>query len=149
MFNRVKVAAVQMLSFEGEEAQNLRRLLDRADEAEAAGARLIVFPEASNNGYFFSDRDEAHRMATPIPGPFTDALGRRARALGVWIAAGLFERGEGDAVFNCAILLGPDGGIAGKYQKNFFIKADKRWFVPGRTGFAVFETPIGRLGFFV
>ena len=146
---RYKVAAVQMLSFEGQEETNLRRMLARAGEAAAAGARLVVFPEASNNGYFFADRADAHRMATPVPGPFTAALGRRAKELGVWIATGLFEQGEGDEVFNCALLLGPDGEIAGKYQKNFFIKADKRWFVHGRTGFVVFDTPLGRLGFFV
>ena len=146
---RFKVAAVQMLSFEGQEEANLQRMLARAGEAAATGARLIVFPEASNNGYFFADRADAHRKATPIPGPFTEALGRRARELGVWIATGLFEKGEGDEVFNCALLLGPDGRIAGKYQKNFFIKADKRWFVHGRTGFVVFDTPLGRLGFFV
>lgn len=146
---KYKVAAVQMLSFEGEPERNLQRMLERAGEAAAAGARLVVFPEASNNGYFFADRAQAHRMATPIPGPFTEALGRRARELGVWIVAGLFEKGSGEEVFNCAVLLGPDGELAGKYQKNFFIKADKRWFVPGRTGFAVFDTPLGRLGCFV
>jgi predicted amidohydrolase len=146
---RFKVAAVQMLSFEGEEERNLQRMLDRAAEAAAAGAHLIVFPEASNNGYFFADRAAAHRMATSIPGRFTEALGRRAKELGVWLASGLFEQGEGDEVFNCAVLLGPDGSLAGKYQKNFFIKADKRWFMPGRTGFVVFDTPLGRLGFFV
>lgn len=146
---RYKVAAVQMLSFEGQPDTNLQRMLARAGEAAAAGARLIVFPEASNNGYFFASRAEAHRMATPVPGPFTEALGRRAKELGVWIATGLFEQGEGDEVFNCALLVGPDGRIAGKYQKNFFIKADKRWFVHGRTGFVVFDTPLGRLGFFV
>jgi predicted amidohydrolase len=143
------VAAVQMLSFEGQEATNLRRLLDRAGEAAARGARLVVFPEASNNGYFFEDRTEAHRMATPVPGPFTETVGRRAGELGVWIAVGVLERGTGDEVFNCALLFAPNGGLVGKYQKNFFIKADKRWFVPGQTGFAVFPTEIGRLGFFV
>ena len=146
---QVKVAVVQMLSFEGEEAANLERMLARIDEAAAQGARLIVFPEASNNGYFFSDRIEAYRMATPIPGPFTEALGRRAKDRNVWVAAGIFEKGAGDEVFNCAVILGPDGLLIGKYQKNFFIKADKRWFVPGRTGFVVFDTPLGRLGFFV
>lgn len=146
---RIVVAAVQMLSFEGEEETNLRRLLDRAGDAAAGGARLVVFPEASNNGYFFEDRAEAHRRATPVPGPFAEALGRRAGELGVWIAVGLLERGAGDEVFNCALLFGPNGRLVGKYQKNFFIKADKRWFVPGRTGFRVFHTEIGRLGFFV
>ena len=48
-----KVAAVQMLSFEGEPDRNLARMIARIDEAAAAGAKLIVFPEASNNGYFF------------------------------------------------------------------------------------------------
>jgi predicted amidohydrolase len=146
---RFKVAAVQMLSFEGEEKRNLERMLDRAGEAAARGARLVVFPEASNNGYFFADRAQAHRMATPIPGPFTEALGRRAQELGIWIVAGLFEKAQGDEVFNCAVLLGPDGALVGKYQKNFFIKADKRWFMHGHTGFVVFDTPLGRLGFFV
>ena len=70
-----KVAAVQMLSFEGEQDRNLTRMLARIDEAAAAGARLVVFPEASNNGYFFEDRADAYLKATPIPGPFTDALG--------------------------------------------------------------------------
>jgi predicted amidohydrolase len=144
-----RVAAVQMLSFEGEEERNLERMLGRIEEAASAGARLIVFPEASNNGYFFEDRADAHRKATPIPGPFTQALGRAARKHGVFVVAGLFERGQSDDVFNCAVLIAPDGEVAGKYQKNFFIKADKRWFVPGQTGFATFNTPLGHLGFFV
>jgi predicted amidohydrolase len=144
-----KVAAVQMLSFEGEAERNLARMLARIDEAAGAGARLIVFPEASNNGYFFEDRADAHRKATLIPGPFTQALGHAARRHGVFVVAGLFERGDNDDVFNCAVLIAPDGEVAGKYQKNFFIKADKRWFVPGRTGFATFETSLGHLGFFV
>lgn len=144
-----KVAAVQMLSFEGEAERNLARMLERIDEAARAGARLIVFPEASNNGYFFEDRADAHQKATPIPGPFTRALGQAAHRHGVYVVAGLFEQGERDDVFNCAVLIAPTGEVAGKYQKNFFIKADKRWFVPGQTGFATFETPLGNLGFFV
>jgi len=79
----------------------------------------------------------------------TQALGRRARELGVWVVTGMFEQGNNDDVFNCAVLIGPDGELAGKYQKNFFIKADKRWFVPGQTGFKTFDTPLGHLGFFV
>lgn len=146
---RLKVAAVQMLSFEGEQERNLVRMIARLGEAAGAGARLIVFPEASNNGYFFEDRADAHRKATPIPGPFTQALGRRARELGVWVVTGMFEQGNNDDVFNCAVLISPDGELAGKYQKNFFIKADKRWFVPGQTGFKTFDTPLGHLGFFV
>jgi predicted amidohydrolase len=146
---RLKVAAVQMLSFEGAEDRNLNRMLDRIGEAAASGARLIVFPEASNNGYFFEDRADAHHKATPIPGPFTHAIGRLARELGVWVVSGMFEQGANDNVFNCAVLIGPDGELVGKYQKNFFIKADKRWFVPGQTGFKTFNTPLGQLGFFV
>jgi predicted amidohydrolase len=146
---RLKVAAVQMLSFEGAEDRNLKRMLDRIGEAAASGARLIVFPEASNNGYFFEDRADAHHKATPIPGPFTHAIGRQARELGVWVVSGMFEQGANDDVFNCAVLIGPDGELVGKYQKNFFIKADKRWFVPGQTGFKIFNTPLGQLGFFV
>src|SRR5262245_4933501 len=122
---RFKVAAVQMLSFEGEQDRNLKRMTARIAEAAAAGARLVVVPEASNNGYFFEDRVDAHHKATPVPGPFTQALGREARKHGVWVVSGVFEQGDNDDVFNCAVLIGPDGELHGKYQKNFFIKADK------------------------
>ena len=89
---RFKVAAVQMLSFEGEQERNLKRMIGRISEAAAAGAQLVVFPEASNNGYFFEDRVDAHHKATPIPGPFTEALGQEASKHGVWVVSGLFER---------------------------------------------------------
>ncbi|MBI2369035.1 MAG: carbon-nitrogen hydrolase family protein [Deltaproteobacteria bacterium] len=146
---RVRVAGVQMTSELGQEARNLKRVLAAIDEAAANGAELVVFPEGMNNGYIFDSPEQAYALATPVPGPFTDGVAAKTRERGVYAAMGILERREGGRVFNDALLFGPDGRIAGKAQKTFFIKADKHWLSPGELEYPIFETPLGRVGFFI
>ncbi len=146
---RVKVAAVQMTSFLDDEPNNLRRVLEKIEEAAAAGARLIVFSEAMSNGYTFRDADHAHRLACPVPGPFTEAVGARAEAHGVYVGIGVLERGPYPEVYNVALLFGPDGRMLGRYRKNFPIRFDKWWFRLRDLTYPVIETPIGKIGFFI
>jgi len=54
--------------------------------------------------------------AEPIPGPSTDYFGQLAKKHDLYIVAGLLER-DAHLVYNVAVLLAPDGGIAGKYRK--------------------------------
>lgn len=127
---------------------NLRQSLALAAEAANGGANLIVLPELSNCGYFFSSRQDAFDHAEPVPnGPsvreWTDFACRHQ----VYLAAGLNEI-DGSQLFNTAVLLGPDGFI-GKYRKAHLWNLEKLWFTPGDTGFPVFETPIGRIGLLI
>ncbi|NCY17820.1 MAG: hypothetical protein EBX39_13905, partial [Actinobacteria bacterium] len=46
--------------------------------------------------------------------------------------------------YNTGALVGPDGYI-GKYRKNGLNPSDIAWFVPGNTGYPVFETDLGNL----
>ena len=146
---RVKTAAVQIFTEKGKEEKNLTKILNAINEAAANGAELIVFPEGVNNGYIFDSPEEAHRMATPVPGPFTGALCRKAKEKGVYLGIGILERGPEFNVYNDSLLIDTLGNIAGKYQKNFFIKADKHWFKYGNLGFPVFQTSFGKVGFFI
>jgi predicted amidohydrolase len=55
-------------------------------------------------------------VAEPVPGPSTDYFGELARKHNLYIVAGLVER-ERHLIYNVAVLIGPDGKVAGKYRK--------------------------------
>lgn len=146
---KVKVACAQIYTELGNEEKNLAKVLAAIDEAAAHQADLIIFPEGSNTGYCFDDREHAYKLATEVPGPFTDALCQKAREKSIHLGIGLFERAEAPTVYNSSFLIDSRGAIIGQYQKNFFIAGDKYWFELGRKGFPVFQTQLGRLAFFI
>jgi predicted amidohydrolase len=55
--------------------------------------------------------------AESIPGPSTDYFGGLAKKHGLYVVAGLIER-DRHQLFNVAVLIGPDGKVAGKYRKS-------------------------------
>ncbi|MBI2881780.1 MAG: carbon-nitrogen hydrolase family protein [Candidatus Tectomicrobia bacterium] len=150
---RILAAAVQIGVDHKEPERNLPKVLEWLERAAAEGARLIAFPEGMNTRYFFRDAEDAWACSVPDPGPFVGALAEAAGRLGVTLAIGLFARrttetGEKRSC-NEVFLFGPSGTRLGVYRKNYYIKADKRWFHAGGGGFPVFETPAGLVGSFV
>jgi predicted amidohydrolase len=146
----VRVAVVQFDPQVGvrNHEQNLHHSLALALEAVNGGANLIVLPELSNTGYFFSNRQDAFEHSELVPnGPSVQAWKDFARQHKIYLVAGLTER-EGMRLFNTGVLLGPDGFI-GKYRKAHLWNLEKLWFTPGDLGFPVFETPIGRIGMLI
>src|SRR5205809_873531 len=112
-----KIAAVQMDCRIGNVPDNLENILIRLREAAKAGARLVIFPECILTGYCFNSKDEAWPFAETIPGPATDRLAKECRNLGVWCVVGLLERRPEDgALFNAAVLVGPQG-LQASYRK--------------------------------
>ncbi|RON83828.1 nitrilase family protein [Pseudomonas fluorescens] len=149
-FSPVRLAVIQFDPQVGIENQreNLRQSLILAQEAANGGANLIVLPELSSTGYYFSNRQDAFDHSELIPdGPSVQAWMNFAREHKVYLAAGLTER-DGMRLFNTAVLVGPDGFI-GKYRKAHLWNLEKLWFTPGDLGFPVFETPIGRIGLLI
>jgi predicted amidohydrolase len=131
---------------------NLRRLLMAVDNAAAAGADLVLLPEAALTGLVNTD-DPRHDLALgqPVPGPFTQALADRSKRHGIYVAGGLLER-EGDALYDSAVLLGPDGAVTLRYRR-----IQPQWHGPNaspevyRSGedIPVAETRLGRLLFLI
>jgi predicted amidohydrolase len=109
---------------------------------------LAVFPECALQGYGFESKEEALRIAEPVPGHATEQVARACAASGVWAVFGLLER-DGDKLFNSAALVGPKG-FAGVYRKMHlpFLGVD-RFATPGDLGFPVFETPFGKIGILI
>jgi predicted amidohydrolase len=144
----VTVAAVQTDPRLGDVAGNLDRIASWIRRAANEGAELVVFPECAVNGYRYDSREEALRDAQTVPGPATDVLEGVAAETGVHIAVGIVER-DGDRLYNCAALIGPDGFVT-KYRKTHIpFQAVDRFVTPGDIPLHVVETPIGRVGMLI
>src|SRR5512140_1719025 len=88
----LKLGLIQMACSPDPEA-NLRKAIDRVEDAAGTGAKLICLPELFRSQYFCQREDHAaFNLAEAIPGPSTEALGQVARKHQVAIIAPLFER---------------------------------------------------------
>jgi predicted amidohydrolase len=115
------------------------------EEAARQKADLVVLPETLT--YYRSGKTLVE-CAEPVPGPSTDAFGRMAKAYGLHVVAGLVER-EGVAVYNVAVLIDPDGKVAGKYRKVCLPRGEiEAGLTPG-TEYPVFKTRFGKVGMMV
>jgi N-carbamoylputrescine amidase len=146
----VKVAVVQFEPRVG--VENLQRNADavkqRILQAADNGAGLIVLPELATTGYVFNTREEAFAHSESIhDGASIELLSRLARERNLYLVACIVER-DGDRLFDTAVLIGPTGYV-GRYRKTHLWNTEKLWFTPGDEGFAVFDTPIGRIGLLV
>jgi len=84
--------------------------------------------------------------AQPLPNPTEDRFRQIARRHRIWLIPGsMFER-EGDAIYNTASVIDPEGQVVGRYRKMFpFFPYEVG--VEGGTDFLVFDVPkIGRFG---
>src|SRR6266851_3834062 len=105
-------------------AANLDRIADLAREAKADGAELVVFPELAATGL-----SDSAASAELIPGPTTDRLCALAAQLDLYLVCGLAER-SGEAVYNSACLVVPDGTVA-VYRKIHLTSAERSWAMAG------------------
>ncbi len=126
-------------------------------EAAAAGAELIVFPEAFIPTYpdwvwrlpAWSDRrftDRLRDQAVDVPGPVTARLGEAARDAGAYVAIGINER-DGGTLYNTLLYLAPDGSIAGRHRKLLATGGERTiWGNGDGSTLDVVHTPFGIIG---
>jgi len=141
-------ASIQMWVGKSEE-ENLKRCLEKLDEAAGKCAKLIVFPESANTCGPYDTRQEAFDRALTIPGKFTEEICKKAAAHGVHVAINLNEKSESPRVYHTTILISSAGEILGKYRKHLLWGDEYDRFYPDRAGFPVFETELGRIGMYV
>jgi len=134
---------------DGAVAENLRAVEGAAREAARRGAKVLCFPESMDLGWVNA---AAHRLAEPVPGPFSDRMAALARELSVYICIGLTEK-AGGGIYDSAILVGPGGEILLKHRKiNNLpdLKLMEPPYLDGSPGdIRVAETPLGRIGVLV
>jgi predicted amidohydrolase len=141
----VRVAVAQTAPELGANETNLDQAVGWLEKAAAKGACLVVFPECALSGYLLDGLDELERCAEPVPGRATRRLAEACARQRVYTVVGLLERGA-EAIYNSAVLVGPDGLIACYRKAHLPGLGLDRLVAHGDTPFAVHETPIGRIG---
>ena len=106
----MRLAVAQIIS-SADPAANLELIREYAMQAKAAGAELVVFPEASMRAFGHSLRD----IAEPLDGPWAEEVRAMSRELGMAIVAGMFTPGKDGRVRNTLLVTGP--GLDTSYDK--------------------------------
>jgi predicted amidohydrolase len=127
----IRVGIVQMNARVLEKSYNLAQAAELISQAADQGAKIVLTPEAAVQGYprvaleagesdndprLVAERKRILAAAEPIPGPATVYFSALAQKLGIWIVFGMDENRDG-RLFNTAVLMNPEGKIAGTYSK--------------------------------
>ena len=113
---------------------NLNRMLDLMDATNtvfSGGAPdLLCFHEFPITGWMTEDRKTMLKKAIEVPGEETEAIGKKAKELGCYVAFGSYVRDDkdwpGHLMLN-GILIGPDGEIAAHHWKQHNVRRSTRW----------------------
>lgn len=93
-------------------------------------ADLVVFPELFTTSYRRDGMDHA-ALAEHVPdGPTVRRLRKAAGAARVAVVGTILER-DGDAIYDTAILIGPDGRLIARYRKTHLYPAEAAFFRAG------------------
>jgi nitrilase len=158
----VRVAVVQAAPVAFDRERTLDRVAHWTGQAVAAGAELVVFPEAFVPGYpkgadfgaVVGSRSAQgrewfrryHASSVDIPGPGVDRLGQIAARSGVHLVIGVIERARG-TLYCTVLFLSPDGRLLGKHRKLMPTAMERLiWGFGDGSTLPVIPTPLGRIG---
>ena len=112
-------------------------------------ADLLVLPELANSGYLYGSPEMLIPFSEPGDGsgPFLSALQRLAGRTGGVIVAGFSEQAP-EGLYNSAAAVSV-AGVIQVYRKTHLFADEKQLFLPGDTGFHVFEHGGARIGMMV
>jgi predicted amidohydrolase len=161
------VAALVQAEVAADVAACLELTREKALEAAASGAELIVFPETWIPGYpawLDSCRDAALWDHGPvkaifarivensiaIPGPAFDKLAQTARDAAATLVVGISERVERGAgrgtLYNSLVTIGPDGRLLNHHRKLMPTYTERLiWGAGDVEGLRAVDTPAGRV----
>ena len=122
---------------------NLALVADQTARAAEAGARLVVFPEATMRAFGFP----LIPVAEPLDGPWANGVRAVAARHGVVVVVGMFTPSADGRVVNTLLVTGP--GLEASYDKlhlyDAFGFAESDTVAPGRGTVVVDvdQTPVG------
>jgi len=141
----IRLALAQVKVTGGQVAANLRRAERAIAAAAAAGAQVVLLPEAMDLGWTYP---RARRRATPLAGGrVVGALRRAARRHRLYVCAGFTESARG-AVYNAAVLLSPAGRLLLHHRKLNELEIAHDVYDAGDR-LAVAHTPLGTIGLMI
>ena len=148
MGRAIELLTIQAHFPSGDTEGNLARMerLIRKGAARVGDTSLVLFPELAPGGY---DPEDAAKNCPEEPdGPSFRRMSAVAAELGLYIAYGYAEAGEGGRVYNSQMLIGPDGKAAANYRKLHLTKGEMKVFTAGNEA-VVADTEIGKIGLMI
>jgi predicted amidohydrolase len=142
---KVRLASVHFKASGKSPQDNCRDYAPLIAEAARQKADLIVLGETLT---FYGTGKPYVDCAESIPGPSTEYFGELAKQHNLYIVAGLLER-DRHLVYNVAVLIGPDGKVAGKYRKVCLPRGEIAGGIAPGHEYPVFTTRFGKLGMMV
>jgi len=132
--------------------------MEYIDAAAKKGAKLIVFPEQSLQGYLHNlavfkneTMEYQHKNAEPVPGgESVQQIIKKAKETDMYIVFGMTEcdPSEGpDVLYNTDVLVGPEGFI-GKYRKVHQPLDELHVYRPG-DGWEVYDIGFAKVGMLI
>lgn len=146
----VTVAAVQMKCSTHVE-ENIAKADALVREAAEKGAQIILLPELFERQYFCQERRyEYYEFAKKVnENDAVKHFSALAKELSVVIPVSFYEK-DVNRLFNTVAVIDADGSNLGIYRKTHIpddhYYQEKFYFVPGDTGFQVFDTAYGKIG---
>ncbi len=127
------------LDLPGDVARNVDLWASLIQAACLRKPQLVVTPEVVIGG------ESLVEGSVVVPGPATKPFEQLAREHRTHLVLGVKQR-DGDAFYNSAVLIGPDGNVAGVYHKVHLATSEGFSGVSPGNSFPVFDTAIGRIG---
>ncbi|MEQ8509727.1 MAG: nitrilase-related carbon-nitrogen hydrolase [Rhodospirillaceae bacterium] len=110
---------------------NLNEMLESIDQANGFPGRqdLVCFHEQPIMGWNPWTREEALKVAIEIPGRETEALGKKAKEYGCYIAFGTYAKSDDwpGHLLLIGVLIGPDGEVAAQHWKLHNVRLSPTW----------------------
>ena len=132
------IAALQLELSSGDNLAHLRSEI-RGVVSRFPWVQMVLFGELASFG-------PGTARAEPLAGPAEQEYCRLAKTLGIWLLPGSFYVREGDAIYNLAPVINPEGEVIARHRKMFPFEPYERGVSSGKD-FVVFDVPaIGRFG---
>ncbi|MDP2717675.1 MAG: nitrilase-related carbon-nitrogen hydrolase, partial [Candidatus Micrarchaeota archaeon] len=147
----LKIAVCQAKAFADADA-NLKKAEAQVAQAAKKKADVVCLQEMYRSPYFPQYGDPAgFDYAERVDGQSFKAFSKLARRHKMHIVAPIFEERAPGLYYNSAIVLGPDGKLAGHYRKLHIPQdahsfSEKYFFAPGDLGYCLVDTKKARIG---
>jgi N-carbamoylputrescine amidase len=146
----MRIALIQMNSREAARDENVERACSFIETAARAKPDIVVLPEFFNNEYFPQYRDSKYMDYAEAEDGYTQTrLKKEARRHGIHLVSTIFEMARPGFYYDTAMLISPEGEIAGKYRKVHpaaLLSLEKIYF-RGGSSFPVFRIGEWTVGF--
>jgi NAD+ synthase (glutamine-hydrolysing) len=141
----LRIALAQINTTVGDIAGNARKILDAAERAREAGARLVLFPELALPGY---PPEDLLLRASFVEANLSAWRALAGKIRGIAAVVGFADRGKDGRIYNAAGVAA-GGRVRGIYRKmhlpNYGVFDEVRYFARGREPF-LFSVGSSRVG---